>query len=124
MRRAGRAGSARENGVATVTAAIVVAVLLAGAVLVAHQVSLVGLRQQAGQAADLAALAGSSASVEGRDGCKVARRVAKENGAELSACRMDADVATVTARVTSTPWWVGRWSTSQKARAAPVTYLE
>ncbi|WP_293784355.1 flp pilus-assembly TadE/G-like family protein, partial [uncultured Aeromicrobium sp.] len=75
-------------------------------------------------AADLAALAGSQASTEGHDGCDAARDVAEQNRASLVDCRMDADVATVTARAESPRWWGGRWAIEQRARAAPISYLE
>jgi hypothetical protein len=53
----------------------------------------------------------------------VGRRVARRNGAELLRCRMDYDVATVTARDTSAAWWGHRWAFEQEARAAPDFYL-
>lgn len=73
-------------------------------------------------AADLAALAGSRASTEGRSGCAAARAVAERNGVRLAGCRMDLDVATVQATASVEPWWGGTWSTTVEARAAPAWY--
>ncbi|MFD1859463.1 hypothetical protein EHW97_07620 [Aeromicrobium camelliae] len=113
-----------ERGVATVTAVVIGAVLVLLGVVGLQLAQLIGLRHEASAGADLAALAGSQASTEGDDGCEAARDVAEENGVALTACRMDADVATVTARAESPRWWGGRWAVEQRARAAPVSYLE
>ena len=105
--------------------AVSIAVLLVVLTLVMLQAtSLVRMRHRTASAADLAALAASRASVAGDDGCRAARQVARRNGARLVACRMDFDVATVTARATSPPWWGGRWAAEQRARAAPQSYLD
>ncbi|GAA2083078.1 hypothetical protein IDH50_04965 [Aeromicrobium tamlense] len=113
-----------ERGSATVQAAAVVA-LLSLVAFVCLQIALaVSLRERAAAAADLAALAASRASVEGANPCGVARRVAGDNGARLRDCRMDADVATVTARAVGPRWSIGRWAADQRARAAPAWYLE
>jgi len=114
----------RERGVATVQAIAVVA-LLAIVAFGALQVALViGLRQRAAAAADLAALAASRASVEGDDPCAVAEEVARENGGRLRDCDMSADVATVRVRAQGPRWSLGRWATEQRARAAPSWYLD
>ncbi len=47
----------------------------------------------------------------------------ERNGATVLTCRMDFDVATITARATSRTWWGHRWAFEQKARAAPDFYL-
>ncbi len=89
------------------------------------QVSFVlGLRQQAAQAADLAALAATRASVEGEDACAVAANIAIANGAKLKDCELHADVATVRVRATTTRWVIGGWAAEDRARAAPTWYLE
>jgi secretion/DNA translocation related TadE-like protein len=113
-----------ERGSVTVHAAAVAVLLVVAAIVLLQVGSLVRMRHQVASAADLAALAGSRASTRGEDGCRAARLVARHNGAELSACRMDFDVATVTARATSPPWWGSRWVTAQDARAAPDFYLD
>jgi secretion/DNA translocation related TadE-like protein len=61
-----------------VTAATI-ALLVAMAVLAGHR---------ARAAADLAALAGATASADGLDACRTARSVAEANGATLSSCRL------------------------------------
>lgn len=114
----------REDGVATVQAVGIVA-LLAVLAFGCLQVALaVGLRQRAAAAADLAALAASRASVEGGDACGVAAEIARENGATLRDCQMAADVATVVVRADGPRWSVGRWASEQRARAVPAWYLE
>lgn len=113
-----------ERGAVSVHAASValVAVLVTAGLTEAG--ALVAMRHRAAAAADLAALAGSRASVNGDDGCTAARSAARANHAELVACRMDADVATVTARTTSARWWGHRWAAEVRARAAPEFYLD
>jgi secretion/DNA translocation related TadE-like protein len=82
----------------------------------------VRVKHQVASAADLAALAGSRASLAGKDGCDAARAVARHNDARLSRCRMDLDVATVTARMQTSRWWGHRWAFEADARAAPDFY--
>jgi secretion/DNA translocation related TadE-like protein len=113
----------RQRGATTVHAVTVAVLLVIVTLVLVQATSLVRMRHRVAAAADLAALAASRASVAGDDGCRAARDVARRNGARLVACRMDFDVATVTARATSPPWWGGRWATEQRARAAPQTYL-
>ena len=114
----------RERGSATVHA-LGLTVLVCLVAFACLQVALaVSLRQRAAAAADLAALAASQASVEGRDPCAAARELARDNGARLRRCRMDADVATVTVRAAGPRWAIGRWAAEQRARAAPAWYLE
>ena len=86
-------------------------------------VQFLSLHQRAGQGADFAALAASKASVDGQDGCTTARRIARANGTRITSCRMDAEVATVTARAEiKTP--LGAWGIKQRARAAPSYYFD
>ena len=111
-----------ETGSVTVHA-LWVSAALAVVVLVGLQIAaLVQVRHAVASAADLAALAGTRAANEGRDGCAAARAMAQRNDARLSACRMDYDVATVTATGSARPWWGGTWSTAVEARAAPSWY--
>lgn len=114
----------RERGAVAVHAVSVGVLLLVLTLVMVQATSLVRMRHRVAGAADLAALAASRASVAGDDGCEAARRVARRNGARLVSCRMDFDVATVTARATSPPWWGGRWAAEQRARAAPQSYLD
>lgn len=113
-----------QRGSASVHALWVVVGLTVVAVIVVQVVALVQLRHRAAAAADLAALAASGASARGLDGCARAVEVARANGADLEDCRMDLDVATVTTRLRSEPWWGGEWITVQRARAAPIDYVD
>ena len=112
-----------EKGSVTVHAIWLATALLVLALVMLEAASLIGVRHRAAAAADLAALAGSRAAVNGHDGCAAARASARANGAELVTCRMDYDVATVTARVVSRRWWGHRWSADVPARAAPDFYF-
>ena len=112
-----------DRGSVTVHAVTATVVMIVTALIIVQATSLVSMRHRVAAAADLAALAASQASVEGDDGCRAARVIARRNGAELIACRMDFDVATVTARAESPSWWGGRWKTEQRARAAPASYV-
>ena len=114
----------RERGSVTVHAVWVVAALCIVAVVLAQVATVVRVKHQVAAAADLAALAGSRASLSGDDGCAAARAVAGRNGARLVRCRMDLDVATVTARQATAPWWGRRWAFDAKARAAPDFYAD
>ncbi len=98
-------------------------VLCVVAVLLTQVATVVRLKHQAASAADLAALAGSRASLGGRDGCEAADQVARRNGATLLSCRMDLDVATVTAGGRTPSWWGHRWTFEVAARAAPDFYV-
>jgi len=112
-----------ERGAVTVYAASIAVLLTTAALLLTQVAGLVRLRHSVASAADLSALAGSQASVSGKAGCAAAKAIARHNHAELILCRMDFDVATVTARGISRTWWGHRWTFEQKARAAPDFYL-
>ncbi len=113
-----------ERGAVTVHAAAIAVMLVVAALVITEMAGLVRLRHRVAAAADLAALSASQASVGGQDACAAARRIASRNGAEVLTCRMDYDVATITARAASHRWWGHRWAFEQKARAAPDFYLE
>lgn len=112
-----------QQGLASAHAAWVAVGLIMLALIVVQAAQLILMRHQVAASADLAALAGSRASVAGADGCASARKVALSNGARLVGCRMDFDVATVRARAVSRTWWGKRWVAEQKARAAPIEYV-
>ena len=114
---------ARERGSVTVHAVWVATVLCVVAVVMAQAATVIRLKHQVASAADLAALAGSRASLAGRDGCDTARAVARHNDTRLVRCRMDLDVATVTARQGTPSWWGHRWAFEVDARAAPDFYV-
>lgn len=111
-----------EAGSVTVHALWVATALMVLVALGLQVATLLAVRHRVASAADLAALAGSRASTEGHDGCAAARDVAHRNGARLERCRMDLDVATVTATATTNPWWGGSWTAQVQARAAPSWY--
>lgn len=113
-----------ERGAVTVHAAAIAVMLVVAALVITEMAGLVRLRHRVAAAADLAALSASQASVGGQDACAAARRIAKRNDAEVKTCRMDYDVATITARAASRTWWGHRWAFEQKARAAPDFYIE
>lgn len=113
----------RERGSATAYAVVAVSVLLFVALVITEIAGLVAVRHRAAAAADLSALAASQASIAGHDGCAAARATARRNRARIESCRMDYDVATVTARTTSRRWWGHRWAAETPARAAPEFYL-
>ena len=115
--------SRSDRGAVTVHAAAIAVMLVVAALIVTEMAGLVRLRHRVAAAADLAALSATQASVGGEDACAAARRIAGRNGAEVETCRMDYDVATITARATSRTWWGHRWAFEQKARAAPDFYL-
>jgi len=111
-----------ERGSVTVHALWVATVLCVVAVVMAQVATVVRVKHQVASAADLAALAGSRASLASDDGCDAARAVARHNDARLVRCRMDLDVATVTARRSTATWWGRRWAFEVDARAAPDFY--
>ena len=115
--------SRREQGSVTAHAAWVVAGLCVVAVVLAQVATVVRVRHQVASAADLAALAGSRASLAGDDGCAAAREVARRNQVRLVRCRMDLDVTTVRAQQATAPWWGRRWGFEIDARAAPEFYV-
>ncbi|KQY58120.1 hypothetical protein ASD11_00135 [Aeromicrobium sp. Root495] len=119
MRSAGRHGDAGSVTVHAIAVGVVLGLLAA---VVLQAALLVRMKHRVAAAADLAALAGAQASLSGDDGCRAAREVARQNDAVLSRCRMDLDVATVTARLVSGSWWERRWVSEVDARAAPTDY--
>ncbi|MFE2328300.1 Rv3654c family TadE-like protein [Streptomyces sp. NPDC059385] len=95
----------RDRGSATVWAVLVVAVLSAvfGGVLLLGQA--VVARHRAAAAADLAALAAAANWAHGpATACAAAARVAGAQGARLSGCVLEGEVAEVTARVAAGPF--------------------
>jgi secretion/DNA translocation related TadE-like protein len=81
------------------------ALLLVGSAL-AVTAAMVAAHRTAQAAADLAALAGASATARGEDGCAAAASVAASNGASLSACRRDG-VGVRVRVVVDGPRWLG-----------------
>ncbi|WP_336030203.1 Rv3654c family TadE-like protein [Geodermatophilus sp. FMUSA9-8] len=113
--REGERGSATvwTIGLAAVLALVGLAAVLLGAAAVA--------RHRAGAAADLAALAGAAAAVSGDPAaCDVAARVARDNGAVLTACAVGGGaVVEVTATVAVDLGPLGARQAEGTARAGP-----
>jgi secretion/DNA translocation related TadE-like protein len=80
------AASADERGSGTMLMVGVLGVLLALGAAAIWAAGYLAAGHKARAAADLAALSGAVAIQAGGDGCAAARRVAADNGAELSAC--------------------------------------
>ncbi|HEY6933764.1 MAG TPA: Rv3654c family TadE-like protein, partial [Marmoricola sp.] len=81
---------------------------------------LLDAHRRAEAAADLAALAGGGALVEGRDACDVAAEVAHRNGASLATCRAGTDSVAVVVTVAG-PTLLGLAARLPgRARAGPV----
>ncbi|MFD9454392.1 Rv3654c family TadE-like protein [Streptomyces sp. NPDC059985] len=95
----------RDRGSATVWATVAVTILGAvfGGVLLLGQA--VAARHRAGAAADLAALAAAASWSHGPvAACAAAVRVAGAQGARVTACRVEGEVAEITARVEAGPF--------------------
>lgn len=114
----------RERGSATIHAIVVGSVLTLLTGIAVQGAMLFTLRHEVTKAADLAALAATAASVAGDDGCSAAREIARRNHARVVTCRMDFDVATLTARAESKSLWGQQFAFERRARAAPVDYLD
>jgi secretion/DNA translocation related TadE-like protein len=92
--------------------------LLLGAALGVVQAMVVAHRT-AQSAADLAALAGAQAELDGGGGCAVAATVAEANGAALTGCEAGADEVWVEVRVPG-PRWLGQSADlAASSRAGP-----
>ena len=119
-----RLGARSEAGVATVAAATTVGLVLLVAAALVQAGLVIAAKHGAQSAADLAALAGSAASLRGDDGCAAARAVARRNGAGVAICRTDLAVVTLrTESSTAGIVWGVRFRTHAEARAAPDFYV-
>ena len=105
-----RKSIADDDGSVTVTAAFGVASLIAACVVVIFAGTALIASNRAATAADLAAIAGTYALLDGRDGCLEASNIAQANGAQLTQCVVDGESLEVQATVE------GR---SRIARASP-----
>ena len=111
--------SERGSGTVYAVAMIgVLAALTAAATLIAKaQVSY----QRAAAAADLGALAGARALVDGSDDpCGAAARIVRRNGAELAGCAIEGETIVITSRVSVTLGSFGIEAAAARARAGPV----
>lgn len=108
-----------EHGAATVLVLAMVGLLCFVMVGLAASVGLVRAQRVAQSAADLAALAGASALVDGVAGCGVAAEVAAANGAEVTACVAAGPQVQVTVRVPGAAWLGREVDVAAEARAGP-----
>jgi secretion/DNA translocation related TadE-like protein len=113
----------KDDGSATVWAALIVTVAMVVTMLVFSVTGLVRLHHQTHNAADLAALAATSALMEGSDGCSVAKQVLLKNQAKLVKCDLFGVVATITAQTTVAEIFGTSLAFKAKSRAAPAGYL-
>jgi secretion/DNA translocation related TadE-like protein len=110
-----------EQGLATVWALALIAVLSLVALVVAGRTALVGARHRAESAADLAALAGAVAARDGADPCAAAAAIAQGNHGRLITCTAERDVVEVSVAVRSPMLWGSSWQQVGVARAGPAT---
>ena len=119
--RAVRVAAAGERGAGTVLVVGVIAVLLAAALGVSGLIQAQAAAGRARTAADLAALGGATALssvLAPGDPCEVAGRVARANGAEVTACTVTGEDVTVEVSVGARVLGVARTAASA-ARAGP-----
>jgi secretion/DNA translocation related TadE-like protein len=121
-RRGRRRASSRprpETGIATIWGLAIIGILMLLAAVSAGVVSLIGARHQAEAAADLAALAGARAAVDGEDACEAARRIAAANGGALTGCDVQGDIVEVRVEVDGPRLLSEAWVLTGRARAGP-----
>jgi secretion/DNA translocation related TadE-like protein len=119
-RGARRAACSRsESGVATIWGLAIMGLLLMLAAVSAGVVDLIGARHQAEAAADLAALAGAQAAVDGDDACEAARRIAAANHGALTRCEVDGEIVEVRVDVDGSRLLGRIWTLTGRARAGP-----
>lgn len=110
-------GKRRDQGLATVWAAVTTATLCVVFAVVLALGQVVVVRHRAGGAADLAALAAADRALEGAAAaCRSAREVAAAQGAEVVRCSVQGEIADVTARVRRGPY-----APEVRSRAGPPT---
>jgi secretion/DNA translocation related TadE-like protein len=112
--------SAGDRGAAAVLVLAMAAVLVLAGATVTAVAAVAVARQRAATVADLAALAAAQRALEGQvDACTRAARTAAANGARLTSCRLDGDVAEVVAEVRP-PGRLGELGAARsRARAGP-----
>lgn len=112
-----------EAGIATVSAVIAVGMVMVVAAALVQVGLVIAVKHRVQAAADLAAVAGSAATLRGADGCAVAGRTARRNDVRLDRCRADLAVVTVRAARTTGLIWGARYRARADARAAPDFYV-
>jgi secretion/DNA translocation related TadE-like protein len=110
-----------DRGVATVWAAVGIAVLASMAVFGLHLGEALVARHHAESAADLAALAAAAHMVAGEQyACAQARRVTDRMRAALASCRADGWNVLVAVAVQPPGWLANLGAATAYARAGPV----
>lgn len=110
----------RDEGLATVFAAVTTATLCVVFAVVLALGQAVVARHRAGGAADLAALAAADRALEGAAAaCRSAREVAGAQGALIVRCSVQGEIADVTARVRDGPYTPEVRSRAGPPSAAP-----
>ncbi|WP_393058984.1 Rv3654c family TadE-like protein [Streptomyces sp. LN549] len=110
-------GQRRDQGLATVWAAVTTATLCVVFAVILALGQVVVIRHRAGGAADLAVLAAADRALEGAAAaCHSAREVAAAQGAEVVRCTVQGEIADVTARVRGGPY-----ASVVRSRAGPPT---
>jgi secretion/DNA translocation related TadE-like protein len=112
-----------EHGVATVSAAMVIAGIVGLAMALLQVAVVVAAKHRAESTTDLAAIAGSAAALRGRDACRAAGDLAARSDVQLTSCRVDLAVVTVAARTSPIRVLGVPWRASARARAAPSYYV-
>ncbi|MBA8931289.1 secretion/DNA translocation related TadE-like protein [Kutzneria viridogrisea] len=126
MRSAGAATSGhRDEGGATVLAAVIATALVLSTVLGLHLGAAVLTRHRATAAADLGALAAAAQAVAGTDSaCRRAEWVADRYGVRLTACRLRGWEAAVEVTAQPPGWLAATGTASAHARAGPAEVSE
>jgi secretion/DNA translocation related TadE-like protein len=108
-----------EAGIATIWGLAIIGILMLLAAVSAGVVSLIGARHQAEAAADLAALAGAQAAIDGEDACDAARRIAAANGGALVDCDVEGEIVEIRVQVDGPRLLGESWVLTGRARAGP-----
>ena len=111
---------APERGAATLVVLAASGLLMFLGLALAGVAAIVLTQRSAQAAADLAALAGASASATGAEGCASADQIATANGAHLVSCELTGTVVTVGVRVDGPRLAGRRYDVTAQARAGPV----
>lgn len=111
-----------EDGIATITACLVLAALFAATVLITHVGTVIVARHRAQAAADLSALAAAGGLVAGADiGCARAEELARRMRTRVESCTTVEWDVTVTVTIAIPIGPLGARTVSATARAGPVT---
>jgi secretion/DNA translocation related TadE-like protein len=112
----------RDRGSGTVLALALSLLIGLGATAGVARGLAVAARHRANAAADLAALAGAAAALDGPGGaCTEAGRVARANGGRLDRCVVTGEVVEVRVARALALGRLGQWTAVGRARAGPVT---